>query len=81
MPVLWTPPHIVPVGIDNVNIRKLGAYSTNPIRMTKKGPLSNLPIHDGEILEDAKQIDTTVYEVKVSDEDGKTTTYTLVVPE
>lgn len=81
MPVLWTPPNIVPVSIDTVNIRKLGAYSTNPIRMTKKGPLSNLPIHDGEILEDAKQIDTTVYEVKVSDEDGKTTTYTLVVPE
>lgn len=75
------PPPIVPVSIDTVNIRKLGAYSTNPIRMTKKGPLSNLPIHDGEILEDVKQIDTTVYEVEVSDEDGKTTKYTLVVPE
>lgn len=82
MPVtLWTPPMIVPVSVDSVNIRKLGAYSTNPIKMTKKGPLSNVPVHDGEILEDVKQIDTTVYEIKVSDENGKTETYTLVVPE
>jgi protein-tyrosine phosphatase len=68
-------------GINNVNVRKLGAYSTNPIKMTKKGPLSDIPIHDGEILEDVKQIDTTVYEIEVSDENGKTSVYTLVVPD
>ncbi len=82
MPVtIWTPPIKIPVTIDTVNVRKLGAYSTNPIRLTKKGPLASVPVHDGEILEDVKQIDTTVYEVKVSDEDGKTETYTIVVPE
>ncbi len=78
---LWTPPVPVPVGVNNINIKKLGAYSANPIRLTKKGPLSGVPVHDGEILEDVKQIDTTVYEIEVSDENGKTDVFTLVVPD
>jgi hypothetical protein len=67
--------------MNSINLRKLGAYSANPLKLTKKGPLSNIPVNEGEILEEVNQIDTTVYEINVVDENGKQETYTLVVPD
>lgn len=80
----YTVQHPQPVifkSMNSINLRKLGAYSANPLRLTKKGPLSNIPVKDGEILEDVQQIDTTVYQIDVVDENGKQETYTLVVPD
>lgn len=81
---MYTAPPPQPVifkSLNSVNLRKIGAYSANPLRLTKKGPLSNIPVYDGEILEDIEQIDTTVYQIDVVNEDGKSSTYTLVVPD
>lgn len=78
--------HIPPVPViykplNSLNLKKLGAYSSNPLKLTKKGPLSNIPVYDGELLEDVQQIDTTVYQIDVVDDDGKQNTYTLVIPD
>lgn len=75
------PQPVIFKSMNSINLRKLGAYSANPLRLTKKGPLSNIPVRDGEILEEVSQIDTTVYQIDVVDEDGKRETYTLVVPD
>ena len=74
VPVVYKP-------LNSLNLRKLGAYSANPLKLTKKGPLSDVPVHDGELLEDVQQIDTTVYQIDVVDSDGKQSTYTLVIPD
>jgi hypothetical protein len=66
--------------ITSINLRKAGVVSTNPLVISKSGPASSLPINDGEILVDAKQIDKTVYELNVVDEDGMMRTFDLVVP-
>lgn len=79
-----TIPHPTPViykSLNSLNLRKLGAYSSNPLKLTKKGPLSDIPVYDGELLEDVKQIDTTVYQIDVVDDDGRQSTYTLVIPD
>lgn len=81
IPVYLSPPPVIFKSVNSFNLKRLGAYSANPLRLTKKGPLSDIPVHDGEILEDVKQIDTTVYEVEVVDENGKTYKYDLVVPD
>jgi hypothetical protein len=73
-PVVYKP-------LNSLNLRKLGAYSSNPLKLTKKGPLSDIPVYDGELLEDVKQIDNTVYQIDIVDEDGKESTYTLVIPD
>ncbi len=67
--------------VSSVNIKKLGAFSTNPLRLTKKGPLSKIPVRDGEILEDVEQMDSNVFRVDVADENGRTDTYTIIVPD
>lgn len=67
--------------VSSISFKKLGAYSTNPIRLTKKGPLSDVPVKDGDILEEVEQLDTTVFQIDVTDENGKMNVYTLVVPE
>lgn len=67
--------------VSNISLKKLGVYSTNPIKLTKKGPLSGIPVNDGvDVLENVEQIDTTVFQVDVVDEQGATHAYTLVVP-
>lgn len=67
--------------VQSLSLKKLGVYSTNPLKMTKKGPLTNIPnIHDGEILEDVEQIDTNLFQLDIIDEDGQTSTYTIIVP-
>lgn len=73
-PVVYKP-------LNSLNLSKLGAYSSNPLKLTKKGPLSDIPVYDGELIEDVKQIDTTVYQIDIVDEDGKESTYTLVIPD
>lgn len=67
--------------VSSISLKKLGAYSTNPIKLTKKGPLSGIPVKDGDILEEVEQLDTNVFQIDVTDENGKTNVYTLVVPE
>lgn len=79
--VFLSPPPAIFKSVNSFNLKKLGAYSANPLRLTKKGPLSDVPVYDGEILEDVKQIDTTVYEVEVVDQNGQTFKYDLVVPD
>ncbi len=82
VPVIPSPviqPYCKPVS--SISLKKLGAYSLNPLKLTKKGPLSNVPVKDGDIVEEIEQIDTTVFQIDVTDENGKVNTYTLVVPE
>lgn len=67
--------------VSSISVKKLGAYSLNPLKLTKKGPLSNIPVKNGDIVEDIEQIDTNVFQIDVvDDESGTTHTYTLVVP-
>lgn len=61
--------------VQSISVKKLGLYSTEPIRLTKKGPVDNR-----ELL-DVEQIDTTVFQVDVVDDDGRTNTFTVVVPD
>ena len=84
VPVVPNPPAIIKPfykRVSSISIKKLGAYSTNPIKLTKKGPLSTVDVHDGEILEEVRQLDTTVFEVNVVDENGQTHVFDFVVPE
>lgn len=84
VPVVPAPPAIVQPfykRVSAISIKKLGAYSTNPIRLTKKGPLSSVGVKDGEILEEVRQIDTTLFEIDVVDETGQTHAFNLVVPD
>jgi len=68
--------------VKSISMKNLGVYSTNPIRLMKKGPLTNIPgIKNGEIIEDVEQIDTTLFQVNVVDEDGKTSNFTVIVPD
>lgn len=67
--------------VSSISLKKLGAYSANPIKLTKKGPLSGIPVREGtDVLENVEQLDTTVFQVDVVDENGATHVYTLVVP-
>lgn len=67
--------------VSSISLKRIGAYSTNPLKLTQKGPLSNIPVKDGDILEEVEQIDTTVFQVDVTDENGFVNKYTLVVPD
>lgn len=67
--------------VNSISLKKLGAYSTNPLKLTLKGPLSNISVKDGDILEEVEQIDTTVFQVDIIDENGFTNKYTLIVPD
>lgn len=67
--------------VNSISLKKLGAYSTNPLKLTKKGPLSNIPVKDGDIIEEVEQLDTTVFQIDVTDENGFVNKYTLVVPD
>lgn len=67
--------------VQSLSLKRLGVYSTNPLKLTKKGPLTNLPINGETILEDIEQIDTNLFQLDIVDEDGKTNTYTIIVPE
>ena len=58
--------------VQSISVKKLGLYSTEPVRLKKKGLIDNL---------DVEQIDTTVFQVDVVDEEGHTNTFTLVVPD
>ena len=62
--------------VNSLSFKDLGVYSTNPLKLTKKSPLSS----DASILEDVEQLDTNVFQVDVTDEDGLTKTFMLVVP-
>lgn len=67
--------------VSSMNVKKLGTYSTNPIKLMKKGPLTQIPtIKDGDILEDVEQIDSNVFRVDISDDTGKNTSYTVIIP-
>lgn len=67
--------------VSSISLKKLGAYSINPLRLTKKGPLSNIPVKNGDVIEEVQQLDTTVFEVTVTDDNGSSNKYTLVIPE
>lgn len=64
-----------------ISVKKLGAYSLNPLKLTKKGPLSSIPVNNGDIVEEIEQLDTNVFQIDVTDQDGKVNVYTLVVPD
>lgn len=84
VPVVPAPPAVIQPfykRVSAISVKKLGAYSTNPIRLTKKGPLSSVGVQDGEILEEVRQIDTTLFEIDVVDENGQTHTFDVVVPD
>lgn len=68
--------------VQSLSLKRLGVYSTNPLKMTKKSPLTNLSqnIHDGEILEEVEQIDTNLFQLDIVDEDGYKNTYTIIIP-
>lgn len=68
--------------VQSLSLKRLGVYSTNPLKLTKKSPLTNLSqnIHDGEILEEVEQIDTNLFQLDIVDENGYTSTYTIIVP-
>ncbi len=83
VPVVPAPPAIIQPfckRVSAISVKRLGAYSTNPIRLTKKGPLSTVNVQDGEILEEVRQIDTTLFQVDVVDDNGETHSFNLVVP-
>ena len=61
--------------VKSLSFKDLGVYSTNPLKLTKKSPLM-----DASIIEDIEQLDTNVFQVDMSDEDGYTKTFMLVVP-
>lgn len=67
--------------VNSISLKKIGAYSINPVKLTKKGPLSNIPVKDGDIIEEVEQLDTNVFQIDVTDEDGIVNKYTLVVPD
>lgn len=79
VPAPITAPYCKPVS--SISLKKLGAYSLNPLKLTRKGPLSNIPVKDGDIVEEVSQMDTNVFQIDVTDEDGMMNTYTLVVPD
>lgn len=84
MHVIPAPPAIIQPfckRVSSISINKLGAYSTAPIKLTKKGPLSDLQIDDGSILEDVEQIDTTLFKIDIVNEDGKPSTFTVIIPD
>lgn len=67
--------------VSSISVKKLGAYSLNPLKLTKKGPLSGIAVKNGDIVEEIEQIDTNVFQIDVTDQDGKVNVYTLVVPD
>lgn len=67
--------------VSSVSLKRLGAYSTNPLRLTKKGPLSDVNVRDGGVLEDVEQIDTNLFQVEIVDDDGHVNRYTVIVPD
>lgn len=83
VPVVPCPAFIQPFckPVSSISVKKLGAYSLNPLKLTKRGPLSGVPVKDGEIVEEVEQIDTNVFQIDVTDENGKVSTYSLVVPD
>jgi hypothetical protein len=82
-PVVPCPAYIQPFckPVSSISVKRLGAYSLNPLKLTKKGPLTNIPVQDGEIVEEIKQVDTNVFQIDVTDETGQVSTYSLVVPD
>lgn len=67
--------------VSAISVKKLGAYSLNPLKLTKKGPLMSVPVKNGDIVEEVQQLDTNVFQIDVTDETGKVNVYTLVVPD
>lgn len=66
--------------VQSISVKKLGLYSTEPIRLTKRDKKQSTLLDKSTLL-DVEQIDTTVFQVDVVDDDGRTTTFTLVVPD
>lgn len=87
------PPPVIPVTpaptiqkfaktVNSLSLKKIGAYSANPIKLMRKGPLTNIPkIKDGDVLEEVEQIDTTLFQVDIVDDEGHSQKYTIIVPE
>lgn len=67
--------------VSSISVQKLGVYSTNPIKLTKKGPLRDVLVKEDGILEEIEQMDTNVFKVDIVDEDGNPNSYTIIVPE
>ena len=42
--------------VSSISVKKLGAYSLNPLKLTKKGPLSGIAVKNGDIVEEIEQI-------------------------
>lgn len=82
-PVVPCPVFIQPFckPVSSISVKRLGAYSLNPLKLTKKGPLTSIPVKDDEIVEEIEQVDTNVFQIDVTDENGKVNTYSLVVPD
>ncbi len=66
--------------VQSISVKKLGLYSTEPIRLTKRDTKQSTLLDKSTLL-DVEQIDTTVFQVDVVDDDGRTNTFTLVVPD
>lgn len=67
--------------VKSLSFKNLGVYSTNPLKLTQKSPLRTLVDDENMLLEDVEQIDTNVFSVDIVDEDGRPTSYTIIVPE
>ena len=67
--------------VSSISVQKLGVYSTNPIKLTKKGPLRDVLVKEGELIEEIEQMDTNVFKVDIVDEDGKPNSYTIIIPD
>jgi hypothetical protein len=85
------PPVVVPVTpapmiqkyckpVSSIPLKKLGVSSANPLKLSK-GPLKDVlsPNKNYFALDDVEQLDSTVFQIDLVDEDGQTNTYTIVV--
>jgi hypothetical protein len=69
--------------VNAIQLKKLGVSSANPLKITNKGPLSDVVSLNKTYtaLDDIEQIDTNVFQVDLVDEDGHPSTYTIVIPD
>lgn len=63
-----------PVIFKSLSVKKVGSYSMNSKPILTKKRLFPEPLKDDE------EIDTTVYEIDIVDDNGIRNVYTLVVP-
>jgi hypothetical protein len=71
----FTPPLLIH---NPVIMNRLGVISTNPLKVTKGSPV---PSKSQGILVDATQVDKNTFDLLVTEEDGKTSKYTIKLSE